>query len=173
MKRYLTIVFIAGILSACNPDKFLEVIPTGSKIPTTVEDFDRLLQNPDAGTSASMANLQLLDPDITMPGEHYNELTTPSSKLLYTWDSNPYASAGEVDNDWNWNYRKILTWNMILAEVDQAKTGNATEILRTRVKGQALGQRALDFFLLVNEYGPHYARPVLINRQSLSPLPLI
>jgi hypothetical protein len=45
MKRYSIIIIslLLTVLSAC--DEFLDVIPTGTLIPSTVEDYDKLLNN--------------------------------------------------------------------------------------------------------------------------------
>lgn len=47
IKLYVLVFVLGGVFSCENPDEFLDVIPTGTTIPTTVQDFENLLNTPD------------------------------------------------------------------------------------------------------------------------------
>ncbi|MGJ5642613.1 RagB/SusD family nutrient uptake outer membrane protein [Formosa sp. S-31] len=154
--KILIYTLFVGILSACNPDEFLDVYPTGSTIPTTVEDFDKLLENPDVAADETARNLTFMDPDVSLPNAFYDGYNSVI-QFQYVWDAQPYNDVSYTDSDWNDRYSKIMTFNTILQDVDGADLGNRLETDRARVKGEALAQRAYELFSLVTEYGAAYS----------------
>ena len=154
MKKTTTILFISILMASCDTDNFLDVKPTGSLIPQTVEDYDNLLEDP-LVTVDAWTNLHYMDPDVFMPEETYHGLTK-NRQLQYEWSDAPYDQT-EDDRDWEYRYKYIYIYNLILENIDDAELGNRLEADRKRVKGEAFAQRAFDYFLLVNEYGLQYS----------------
>jgi len=158
MKKHIIIfTFIFTLFTSC--DDFLDVIPTGSLIPNTVEDFDKLL-NDKRLSHTNWYNLAYMDPDMYMPGQHYNNIWAVQWQKQYTWKENPYEEK-QQDPDWNSRYKYIYIYNLVLNEIDEAPLGNRIDEDRGLVKGDALAQRAMDYFLLINEYAPHYSSSTL------------
>ena len=155
MKNILKIIIISIILVSCNNDNFLDVIPNGTLIPQTVEDFDMLLEDPFV-TYGVWTNLNYMDPDLYMSDLTYNGLTDMERQLQYEWDESPYGLT-EDDKDWIDRYKYIYIFNLIISEIDNADLGNRTESDRSRVKGEAYAQRAFEYFILVNEYAHQYS----------------
>ena len=88
MKRYITIIILAlTCLTAC--DDFLDVIPTGKVIPTTVEDYDKLLNNASLVYN-TWGNMAYMDPDLYMPENNYNNMWLSRWRKQYTWSENPF-----------------------------------------------------------------------------------
>jgi hypothetical protein len=110
-----------------------------------------------------------MDPDVLFPAEYLNGVPTVT-RLQYEWDANPYFDEGVADYDWNNRYEKVLVYNVILTDIDQAPLGNRNEKDRIRVKGEALAERAFEFYLLVNEYAAQYS-PANLDKPGI-PLPL-
>ncbi|MCD6544128.1 MAG: RagB/SusD family nutrient uptake outer membrane protein [Flavobacteriaceae bacterium] len=156
MKKQILILLViaTAFLSACtDPDEFLDVKPTGTLIPQTVEDFDKLLEAP-ATSYTTWYNMTYMDPDTWMPGKNYQDMYQNKWKRQYEW-AEDHLTAEEDDSDWINRYTMIHVYNLVIDEVDGAALGKRTESDRKRVKGEAYAQRALDFFILVNEYGAH------------------
>lgn len=151
MKKYIIILTFVFAMSC---DEFLDVKPTGVVIPSTVEDYDKLLNELRIG-NWSWNNLMYMDPDFWLPEEHFNNIWEPHRRKQYLWDPNPYE-VQDQDPDWNDRYKYIAEYNQIINEVDAAPLGRVPERMRALIKGEALAQRAFDFFLLINEYAPHY-----------------
>ncbi|RLD70789.1 MAG: hypothetical protein DRI98_07000 [Bacteroidetes bacterium] len=152
MKRYFTIIILAlTCLTAC--DEFLDVIPTGKVIPNTVEDFDKLLNNPSLVYN-TWGNMAYMDPDLYMPENNYNNMWQSKWRKQYTWSEDPIDEKDQ-DPDWNTRYKYIYVYNTIINHIDEAPLGSRIESDRALVKGDAFAQRAMDYFLLVNEYAPH------------------
>ncbi len=102
MKRYFTIIILAlTCLTAC--DEFLDVIPTGKVIPNTVEDFDKLLNNPSLVYS-TWGNMAYMDPDLYMPENNYNNMWQSKWRKQYTWSEDPIDEKDQ-DGDWNTRYK--------------------------------------------------------------------
>ena len=159
-------LFIILFCTSCK--KFLDVKPTGVLIPQTVEDYDKLLNNPSIARP-TLNNLWCLDPDTYLTDNLYDALWDPQNLKQYTWDT-ATADINEDDYDWNNRYAAILIYNEIIPNIDAAELGRVPESMRGLIKGQAYAQRAFDYFLLVNEYGPHYSVANL-NKKAI-PIPL-
>jgi len=152
MKRYISIIILVlSCLTAC--DEFLDVVPTGTVIPETVEDFDKLLNNT-ALVYSNWYNMAYMDPDMYMPDQHYNNIWQNFWKKQYTWSEDPYDEK-QQDGDWNARYKYIYIYNSVINHIDDAPLGSRIESDRALVKGDAHAQRAMDYFMLVNEYAPH------------------
>jgi len=153
MKRSIIVIttLLFTWLTAC--DDFLDVIPTGKVIPSTIEDYDKLLNNASM-MYTNWTNMAYMDPDMYMPDEHYNNIWINAWKKQYTWQPDPIDEKDQ-DGDWNNRYKEIYICNLILSDVDEVPLGNRVEDDRDLIKGEALAQRAFDYFMLVNEYAHH------------------
>ena len=156
------------ILFCISCKKFLDVKPTGVLIPQTVEDYDKLLNNLTIA-DPSLNNLWAIDPDTYLTDNLYDALWDPQNLKQYTWDT-ATADINEDDYDWNSRYAAILLYNEIIPNIDAAALGRVPESMRGLIKGEAYAQRAFEYFLLVNEYGPHYSVANL-NAKAI-PMPL-
>ncbi len=156
-------------MSSCSTDDFLDVKPTGVVIPESVEDFEGLLQSPEMHTYY-WTNLNYWDPDVLLSEEMLNLIQSAKSLVnMYKWADNIYTLS-EDDKDWNKAYSNIYVFNTIINEIDNAPLGLLTETDRIRVKGEAYGQRAMEYFLLACEYAPAYS---LVSREEPAiPMPL-
>ncbi|UNY98561.1 RagB/SusD family nutrient uptake outer membrane protein [Zhouia spongiae] len=159
-KRHIYILLTFLTLSACqSPDDFLDVEPTGYIIPSTLEDYDKMLQDYAIirGTGSGVGNnTRFMDPDVYHNQASFNTISnsTPSVNA-YTWQHDLFDPAVS-DNDYNGLYQYIHVMNYILEEVDDAKPGNFDASKRNILKAEAMAQRAFEYFLTVNEYAHHY-----------------
>ncbi|MCZ4695574.1 RagB/SusD family nutrient uptake outer membrane protein [Ancylomarina euxinus] len=154
--KNIYIILIAILLSSCSADEFLDVKPTGVVIPESVNDFDMLMQSPTMHRS-NWTNLNYWDPDVLLSDKMLNLIQSSKSLVnQYKWAENIY-SVSENDEDWNILYSNIYVYNTIIKEIDDAPLGLLTETDRIRVKGEAYGQRAMEYFLLACEYVPAYS----------------
>jgi hypothetical protein len=151
MKNIILFLFLVLTCSAC--DDFLDVKPTGTLIPETVEDYDKLL-NDVLMISKGPENMVYMDPDNYMPGKNYKDLYFSGWKKQYTWADDHYPIETN-DLDWNDRYRQIHVYNEIIDNIDVAALGMLSESKRDLIKGEAYTQRAFDYFLLINEYAAH------------------
>lgn len=142
------------VLGCQNPDEFLDVIPTGQVIPKTLDDIDGLLNSYEYARGRG-ENLAYMDPDVHMSSFTYGTFVNPFDQLAYQWNSELYNADGR-DDDYIEAYKFIYISNYVLPLIDDAKTLSINPSQRNNLKAIAYAQRAMEFFLLVNEYAPHY-----------------
>ncbi|WP_394698240.1 RagB/SusD family nutrient uptake outer membrane protein [Labilibaculum manganireducens] len=130
-------------------DNFLDVEPKGKAIPSTVEDYDLMLQY----TSFGLKNAVYMDPDVYIPADALLLRTYDLS--AYMWSANQYRM-NESDGDWDGAYQTLYYCNQIIEMIDGASSDSGDEYQRRRIKGQAYAQRANIYFWLVNMYAKHY-----------------
>lgn len=156
----------AAFFASCND--FVDIVPKGSAIPSTVDDLGKLMNNSFASIAGenfgladvcyNVVNVELLSDDYTgsdQPTDMYYSYfhDDPSYYNMVTWNDVIYSPA-EQDNNWNGLYKSNYIVNYILENIDDAADGY--EYKRNEVKGRALVHRALNFFILTNLYGKAY-----------------
>jgi hypothetical protein len=152
--KNILLVIVAGLLlGGC--EKYLDTVPKGKTIPTTVADFQDLLQDEKTMSKGFQNPIYMVD-DVYFPDNVYNSRVNRSFAINgYIWTTPLYA-VNENDQDWRWLYSQIWTCNYILERIDDAPLEGLSESVRLNVKAQALASRATSYFFLVNLYGKHY-----------------
>lgn len=156
MKRWIFIwnVLILALGGCDTPSEFLDKDPTNRFTPSTLQELDGVLNNPTL-SFRRVQNMFLVDPDVYM-NERTIAAIEGNTVLLraYLWNHELYNEF-EDDEDYLVGYQNIFVFNEVLESIDEAETGVMTEEDRTDLKGEAYAQRAMELFLLVNEYAPH------------------
>ena len=153
MKKLLYLFALAGLLlSSCND--YLNVVPKGERIPTTLVDFEALLYDEyNINTSPVLNALYLLNDRYMTP----TELSTPTlERANYLWDetADRIALNNEGEMTYYMNYAAISSCNLLIENVPTATDG--TEEERARLIAYAKVIRAISFFNLVNFYADTY-----------------
>lgn len=142
-------------------DKYLGVEPKGVRLLKTVTDYDLWLNN--TFIASSMPNeLHLLADNVDKP----TIVAAPTlvTDRVYLW-SEPFAqNVAEEPVIWNSLYKSIYYSNTVIEGIDEATGGTDAE--KAKLKAEALLNRALDYFYLVNLYGKAYN--VTTAKQDLS-----
>lgn len=155
LHKIYILVFVLGMFSCQNPDEFLDVLPTGRVIPTTLEDFDNLLNSPDF-FFRRQENLALMDPDVYLNDVAFSTISNDNVKVnAYSWITD-LRLVEQSDPDYVRNYQMLHVTNFVLSEIDDAEVGTFNEADRSNLKGEAHAQRAMELFLAVTEYAPAY-----------------
>lgn len=147
--KYLAIILLL-ISTAIGCKKFLDVKPKGIIIPHTVLDYDKMMNGVVSNLVCSY--LPYLDPDNGVP-DQIAVSTGTTAYRAFGWE--PFISTqDDQDNDWNRLYKSIYTANEIINNIKEAP--GTDEKLRQEVKADALAERAICYFMLVNSYSKHY-----------------
>ena len=133
-------------LSACSD--FLDTVPKGKVIPTTVEDFGMIINDP--SLTASYDGLPYFGSDDVQAEKQSINMTTAWYKA-YFWQDNFYRK-DETDYVWNDLYKYIYTTNLVLENVYNASGGTDAE--KNRIASEAKIQRAYYYWVLQSLYGP-------------------
>lgn len=150
MKRkyfYIGLLAASTVLTSC--DKYLDIKPVGTVIPTTSDDFRALMVSAYQSYPAHKSYLSLRTDELLL--DEYSE-DLSAIKDIYLWnDQNPDPTT--TPYAYQAFYKSIFYANHILAEID-AKAG--TSAANNQIKAEALALRAYAHFELLNMYAGNY-----------------
>lgn len=143
---------ILSLLSACKRD-FLEVKPNKALlVPTTLSDFDAILDN-----NASMNRIAygpiVASDDLVAPDASFNSASF-TIKNAYSWGEIGYE--GELQVDWILSYVQIYYANIVLDGLVKIKESES--IMYKDIKGSALFFRAFAASQLLLTYTQAYQK---------------
>lgn len=153
MKK-LTYLIITLTTLSCGPD-FLDVKPSSNTVvPTTLEDFQQLLD---------YGNLVFAYPDMldVLADDYYLEETYWSSRSTVVKNAHIWADDifETIENDlpnWERSYSQIFYANVVLEGVDKITKDSKNQRQHNQVKGTALFLRAWALYNLAQLYAPAY-----------------
>ncbi len=137
-------------LSACND--FLDVEPRGYAVPSTVEDYDRMLNNPIFTSGAGMDEFLELGDEIF--NSAYNITTSSPPQNAYCWKEVIDMDLNSQPLFWGKLYNRVYTANVIINEVMDASGGSLKQ--KQQYRAEALFQRAYQYYQLMTLYAPVY-----------------
>lgn len=165
MKPLFYFLFVFVFIS-CN--NYLDDVPKGTKIPTTLADFEAFIRNENTNHRVNITQaLNLLN-------DRNNELITlasdPLTKANYMWDhnANRIALNNSIENTYYDAYLSISSFNLIIENVLRAT--ESTEEQRKTVWAQAKILRAMSYYNLLNFYADTY---VISSAYTKLSVPLI
>ncbi|SMD01422.1 SusD family protein [Pedobacter africanus] len=151
--KYLYIALVLFSLVGCK--KFLDIVPKDKFIPTTVEDYENMLNFATVTTYGDYYEDLITDDAFLPEGEPGNLYTKQrlSNRKIYQFDKNAF---GEGDNDvlWSEGYKRLFYFNTVINNIMEAQGGS--EANKRSIRAEALLGRALEHLLLVNVYAQHY-----------------
>lgn len=161
----IIVIMLISILGAC--DKFLDIKPKDKFIPTTFEDYERML-NDVTNTGYSDYFLDMITDDIFLPegmpaGLFSKHQLAP--RKLYMFNPEAYTES-DLDPLWSQAYSRLFSYNIIIEDIMGTSAGQQA---KEAVKGEALLFRAAEFLSLVNAYATHYD-PVTAGKDPGIPL---
>lgn len=164
-------LYIICILALTGCEKFLNIKPKDKFIPTTVTDFENMLNS---GTMVNFGDQywDLMSDDAFLPeGEPGNLFTKqqPYGRRIYKFDKNPYDQ-GSNDFLWSEGYKRIFYCNTVINSIMEATEG--TDANRKAVRAEALLGRAMEHLQLVNTYAHHYDAATAASQPGI-PIALI
>lgn len=145
-------ILLAGILfSSC--DDFLNILPKGEKIPTTLADFDAFVRNESNHLNDITQAINLLNDFYVKPSALGN---VSLSSINYNWmeGEDRIAQNNSDEGAYYYSYTAISNWNLIISSVPDAT--ECTETEKQELIAQAKVLRAMNYFYLVNYYADVY-----------------
>lgn len=157
------LLLIAGSLSSCK--KYLDVVPKGQKIPTTLADFEALVRD-EYGVQrmdAQQAILLLNDKYETISNLGYY----PLFEANYNWreDADRKQLNNEDESAYYSTYGAISTFNLIRKYAPEAT--EATDQQKSILIAQAKIGLAMRYFLLANYYADTYDAATASSKLSV------
>lgn len=165
MRKIFYLSVICTTLASC--DAFLDIEPKGRVIPTTVDDYELLLNGGNASIhSVSNEGVLALTADDfniylqnSVGGGIVINPDNPDFQefQLYTWGKHRFYNDQVSVQAWNTPYGNLYTYNKIINEVMDAPRGiGLSDADKPRVQAEALYGRALEYFFLVNIFAKAY-----------------
>jgi hypothetical protein len=151
---YLSVVLLCLSLLSCNKKEFLDERPNSEVfVPTTLEDFQMLLDNdPALGITPVLGELSADNFYIT--ADFWQPLGN-KEKNAYIWASDIYNGEGNVA-DWNAPYKQVLYANVILEGLKNVTLTSDNRQQWNNIKGSALFIRAYAFYNLAQVFALPY-----------------
>ena len=161
-KNYLyhVILLLGVFLYSCNG--YLEEMPQNKMKPTTIDDYEQLL-NRGYISKQVLPYLELLSDDATLfPQNEPNGYTLGADIYMgaYMWYSSHETTMPDGDKAFESFYNSCYYANVVIDNVEQAEAGNvpvSREMeMKENLKGEACVLRAYSYFNLVNLYAKPY-----------------
>lgn len=153
MKVYYIFILCLGLIS-CNKKEFLDERPRSDLfVPTTLEDFQALLDN-DAVINMTPVLGELSADNYYVLQSSWSSLTT-KEKNAYTWEKDTYNGEGKVV-DWNMPYQQVLYANVILDGLSKMTPTDQNTPQWNNMRGAALFTRAYAFYNLAQVFALPY-----------------
>ncbi len=165
MKKISYILALAGMLAMSSCNDYLDIVPKGNKIPTTLADYEALLRDEYTIGQTPVTNALYLLNDYYMTR---SSLGSPSlGTANYLWDEN--ADRIELNNsDENTYYQLysgISSCNLIIENTPTAT--ECTDAERAEVIAYAKVIRAYNYFVLANYYADTYDAATAAETRSV------
>ncbi|MBC9934864.1 RagB/SusD family nutrient uptake outer membrane protein [Chitinophaga qingshengii] len=148
------VIYTTGLIAAMTAfsscKKYLDIVPVGRVVPTTVDDFRKELDAAYLITTLDKGLASYRGDEIKMNESRSGDVN--QLKPNYFWNEN----SGTVTSTYNWraNYEQIFYANHIIDAVGGASEGSQEQ--KNQLAGEAFFIRAYAHFNLVNLYGKPY-----------------
>ncbi|TCC99348.1 RagB/SusD family nutrient uptake outer membrane protein [Pedobacter hiemivivus] len=151
-QKYYYILLIVFSISASSCRKYVELEPQGKIIPSTVNDYQLLLNN--SGVfNLSYGSVDYPTDDIALLNDDFINSFDVRSLQIYKW-ADLFYQANEDDPEWNLFYKQVYNANVAIQGLPEAKSGDAN--LKTQLIAEAKVHRAYAYLCLVNLYAKEY-----------------
>ena len=154
MKKFLYILIIAclPVFSSC--DDYLNIVPKGEKIPTTLADFESLLRNEYTIGQTPISNALYLLNDNYVTVSNINSPTLTRANYMWDESADRIMLNNSDEGTYYQLYSAISSCNLIIEYAPTAT--EATDAERAEVIAYAKVIRSLCYYVLVNYYADTY-----------------
>ncbi|UPK67887.1 RagB/SusD family nutrient uptake outer membrane protein [Chitinophaga filiformis] len=153
------LIYIAIMVSfiACK-DSFLDVVPLGSQVAVTTDDYNKLMNDPQyyAQTFAGGWQEPALMEDDVAAEEAYLLQGSPQMLRLFQWQDVVYQQQDQTPWAISLWLEQLYTLNKIIGEVMNASGG--TDAQKRIIRAEAIATRAWTYFQFINFYGKPYVQ---------------
>lgn len=152
---YALLLFIVLIYS-CKKG-FLDAKPSSSLVtPSTLADYQALLENVDVLNRATPGLLQMASDDYVFVSDAaWDETSLNAERNSYIWAKDLYEGQKDI-KDWNVGYSSIFICNNVLEGLSKITVTTINQKQWNNIKGWALFMRAYALYDLVRSFSPAY-----------------
>lgn len=150
--KYYYICLIVSLLLVSSCRKYVEIEPQGKIIPSTVNDY-QLLMNNSLVFNLSYGSVDYPTDDIALLNDDFINSFNVQSLQIYKW-GDLFYQANEDDPEWNLFYKQVYNANVAIQGLPEVKSGD--ENLKQQLIAEAKVHRAYAYLCLVNLYAKEY-----------------
>lgn len=155
MKKVLFIIMtVLGWMNLTSCNDYLNIVPKGKKIPTTLADFEALLRDEYGTSYIPVTNSLYLLNDQFVGQRDLTSVTLTSANYLWNETADRIILNNQEEATYYRSYSAISTCNLLLAHVPSAT--EATDSERNEVMAYAKVIRAMSYYILANYYADTY-----------------
>jgi starch-binding outer membrane protein, SusD/RagB family len=152
--KYLIVALLSLSFLSCNKKEFLDERPNSDVfVPTTLEDFQTLLDN-DFALSVTPVLGELSADNYYLNVDFWKRLP-PKEHNAYVWEKDIYQGEDNIA-DWNAPYEQVLYANVVLDGLKKIPVTSANRQQWNNMKGSALFIRAYAFYNLAQVFALPY-----------------
>jgi starch-binding outer membrane protein, SusD/RagB family len=150
--RLILPILLSTMLLQISCKKYVDIQPQGKIVPTTLNDYQQLLNNSTVFNLGS-GTTELMTDNTAFTDTSIFTSEDPATLNIYSWAQQIYQ-ASQDDPEWNLYYTQIYYANVVITGVPAAT--NATDTGKAQVIAAAKVHRAYAYLCLVNQYAAQY-----------------
>lgn len=156
MKKYILTFLCALTLIFQGCDKFLGVEPKGYTIPSTYEDYVKIMNSVSLTKAGSHFPTFITDDSRLTDGNMKANFNSQADniKYLYSFEHGAIYNDGQTDMNYENGYSRIYYFNVIIDNVMDSKEGTTEE--KRQLRAEALLGRAFEYLTLIPIYASAY-----------------
>lgn len=151
-----TLLFFIILIYSCKKD-FLDAKPSSSLVtPSTLADYQAMLENVDVLNRATPGLLQMASDDYVFVSDAaWDDTSLNAERNSYLWAKDLYQGQNNI-KDWNAGYSSVFICNNVLDGLNNIAATAINQKEWTNIKGWALFMRAYALYDLVRSFSPAY-----------------
>lgn len=160
---YTCVLMYCVMCSSCND--YLDIVPKGNKIPTTLADYEALLRDEYTIGQTSISNALYLLNDYYVTVSNLNSPTLTRANYMWDETADRILLNNADESTYYQLYAAISSCNLIIENVPSAT--EATDAERAEVIAYAKVIRSLCYFVLANYYADTYDAATAGEKRSV------
>lgn len=160
---YIYMLVCGLVFSSCND--YLDIVPKGNKIPSTLADYEALLRDEYAIGQTSISNALYLLNDYYVTVSNLNSPTLTRANYMWDETADRILLNNADESTYYQLYAAISSCNLIVENVPSAT--EATDAERAEVIAYAKVIRSLCYFVLANYYADTYDAAIAGEKLSV------
>lgn len=164
MKYIIQLLFFSGILALSSCGDFLDIKPTGSVIPQTLDEYRALLTGAYSGFPSDRGVVGFRADEMQV--NETDEFDMANYGDMQIWIDRPSSDASYTTG-WIDYYSTIFIANEIIDAYNDKTIKDGSQEELNQLAGEAYMMRAYCHFILVNFYGQPYTKPGALTTKAV------
>ncbi|EDM38907.1 putative lipoprotein [Pedobacter sp. BAL39] len=167
MKKYMILSIVLLISFSSCKKSWLDIVPLGSKVAETTDDFDKIMNDPafyNSEFSGGWTEAQLMGDEVAAEGAYFaNRGENDLRSRFFEWRADIYPNSTKIPYALNKHLSQLYQINKVVNEVLNSTGG--TTARKLEIRAEALATRAWSNFIMAN----YYCKPYVAATASSDP----